>query len=157
MSRKCRLQKVSNILQTPDVAEAMVRLRDKVPDKTTECGESDMINPLNTVPCINLSGKGIKGDGPSVAGVDADAGVVSLIADTLMQAFPPERLRRCRIVYERRQSGRRCTNPVGAWRMIASPAGEGNDDNLIVDPHPLEWYGEALHTPVEVLALFPDL
>ncbi|MFS7968282.1 hypothetical protein Hanom_Chr09g00795631 [Helianthus anomalus] len=74
-----------------------------------------------------------------------------------MQAFPSEYVQHCRAVYERCRSGRRCAYPVGDRRMSASPVDKVNIDDLIIDPHPLEYYAEALHTPAEVLAMFPDM
>ncbi|MFS7964916.1 hypothetical protein Hanom_Chr08g00755981 [Helianthus anomalus] len=38
---------------------------------------------------------------------------------------------------------------------MASVVGDGNE--WIVDPHPLEWYGEAIYTSAEVLAMFPGV
>ncbi|KAJ0433278.1 hypothetical protein HanIR_Chr17g0868481 [Helianthus annuus] len=83
--------------------------------------------------------------------------VVFLTADTRMQAFPPEYTQRCESVYQRRRFGRRCVSSVKGQKMPASPVDEVHVDDLIVDPHPLEYYGEALHTPAEVLAMFPDV
>ncbi|MFS7978531.1 hypothetical protein Hanom_Chr10g00916561 [Helianthus anomalus] len=107
----------------------------------------------DTPPQINRSCKSIEGEGPA----EAEVGVALLSADTLVQAFPPEYVQRFRMVYGRRRSGRRCANPVGDRRLSASPVGEVNIDDLIVDPHPLEYYGEALYTTTEVMAMFPDM
>ncbi|MFS7961384.1 hypothetical protein Hanom_Chr08g00714381 [Helianthus anomalus] len=71
--------------------------------------------------------------------------------------FPSYRKGRCSVVYKRRQSGRLSAILVGA-QMMTSDVGDWEGENQwIVDPHPLEWYGEALHTPLEVLAMFLDV
>ncbi|MFS7939773.1 hypothetical protein Hanom_Chr05g00455891 [Helianthus anomalus] len=72
--------------------------------------------------------------------------------DTLMGAIPPDHVQRCGLVYERRRSGRSGKNLVGDQEVVALLMGEENVDDLIVDPHPLECYGVALHTPAEVRA-----
>ncbi|MFS8003431.1 hypothetical protein Hanom_Chr13g01213901 [Helianthus anomalus] len=150
MSCKYRLRKISDILKTLDAADAMVRLRDGVPEKVVGSEEFP-----DTVPCLNLSGRGNKDGVPSATRIGA--GAVLLTTAALMQAFPPDRRCRCRMVYERCLTDRQCANPVGARRTATVLIGEKNDDDLIVDPHPLEWYSEALHTPAEVLAMFSGL
>ncbi|MFS8007308.1 hypothetical protein Hanom_Chr14g01259491 [Helianthus anomalus] len=73
-----------------------------------------------------------------------------------MLSFPSDRRGQCSVVYKRRQSGRPFAIPVDA-QMTTSIMGDGEGENpWIIDPHPLKWYGEALHTPLEVLAMFPD-
>ncbi|MFS8020879.1 hypothetical protein Hanom_Chr16g01420971 [Helianthus anomalus] len=148
MSRKYRLRRVSEILKTLDDADAMVCLVDQTPGKAV--GNEGF---LYTVPC---PGKG-KDDVPFLTGVGDDAGVMLLSDDALMRVFPSDQRGRCTVVYKRRRSDRRFAILAGAL-MIKSAVGDGEKDNeWIVDPHPLEWYGEALHTPAEVLAMFPDV
>ncbi|MFS7919562.1 hypothetical protein Hanom_Chr03g00214081 [Helianthus anomalus] len=101
-------------------------------------------------------GKG-KDDVPFFTGSGSDAGVMLLSADALMQVFLSDRRSRCTIVYKRRQSDRRCADPARAQMMTSAVGDEEKNNDWIVDPHPLEWYGEALQTPAEVLAMFPDV
>ncbi|MFS7997442.1 hypothetical protein Hanom_Chr12g01141821 [Helianthus anomalus] len=90
-------------------------------------------------------------------GVGDDAGVTQLSANVLKQSFMYDRRGHCSVVYKRLHSGQPSTIPAGA-QMTTSAMGDGEGENpWIVDPHPLEWYGETLHTPLEVLAMFPDL
>ncbi|MFS7888847.1 hypothetical protein Hanom_Chr00s000002g01599881 [Helianthus anomalus] len=153
MDRKCN-RKISDMLHTLDVAKALVRLQDPVKDKTMRGKKA---NSGDTMPCINRSCKGIGEDDPSRVQVKADIDVVVLTADTLRQAFPPEYIQRCRVVYQRCRCGCRCVSSIEDQKIPASPVDEVNVDDLIADPHPLEYYGKALHTPAEVLAMFPDV
>ncbi|MFS7961920.1 hypothetical protein Hanom_Chr08g00720621 [Helianthus anomalus] len=80
-----------------------------------------------------------------------------LSADALTQGFPSDQRGRCSVVYKRRQGGRLSAIPAGV-QMMTSAVGDGESENKwIIDPQPLKWYGEALHTHVEVLAMFPDV
>ncbi|MFS8019334.1 hypothetical protein Hanom_Chr15g01402591 [Helianthus anomalus] len=81
---------------------------------------------------------------------DNDEGVTRLSATVLSQCFPVGWRGGCSIVYERRWSDRRSVTPTRT--QMAHVMGDGN--KWIVDPHPLEWYGEAIYTSVEVLAMF---
>ncbi|MFS7939051.1 hypothetical protein Hanom_Chr05g00447071 [Helianthus anomalus] len=147
---KCRNRKMFDILRNLDAADALVCLRDPVTEKMIWGKKA---NTCDTMPWINRSCKSIRDDDPS----KAEAGVVLLSADTLMQAFPSEYVQHCRVLYERCRIGRRCAGSVGDRRMSASPVDEVHINDLIVDPHPLEYYGEGLHTPAAVLAMFPDM
>ncbi|MFS7889769.1 hypothetical protein Hanom_Chr00s000005g01610951 [Helianthus anomalus] len=149
MGREFRNQKISDVLRNLDVADGLIRLQDPVMEEMIRGKRADS---GNTLPRINRSCKSIEYECPS----EAEVGMALLSTDTLMPAFPFEYVQRCRIVYERRRSGRRCANPVGDRRVSASPVDEVNIDDLIIDPHPLEYYGEALYTPAEVLAMFLD-
>ncbi|MFS7945192.1 hypothetical protein Hanom_Chr06g00521271 [Helianthus anomalus] len=146
MGRQCRNRKIFDVLRNLDATEGLVRLHDPV---TEEMIRGKQTGSGDTMPRINRSCKSAGEDGPS----KDEVGVTPLSADTLMQAFPSEYVQRCRAVYERRRSGRRCANPVSDQRMSASPVDEVNIDELIIDPHPLEYYGEALHTPAEMLSM----
>ncbi|MFS7911328.1 hypothetical protein Hanom_Chr02g00116831 [Helianthus anomalus] len=148
--QKCRNRKMSDVLRNLDAAEALVRLQDPVTEKMIWGKKA---NSGDTMPWINRSCKSIRDDGPS----KAEACVVLLSANTLMQAFPHEYVQRCRAVYERCRIGRRCAGSVGDRGISASPVDEVNINDLIVDPHLLEYYGEALHTPAKVLGMFPDM
>ncbi|MFS7891327.1 hypothetical protein Hanom_Chr00s000280g01633351 [Helianthus anomalus] len=119
----------------------MVRLGDHVSDKVAGSGR--------------LSG--IKDDVISITGIDGDAGGKLLSADALMRVFPYDSRGRFKVVYKRRPSDRHCANPAKAYIRVSTLDGEEDDNVWIVDPHPLECYGEALHTPTEVLAMFPDV
>ncbi|MFS7996435.1 hypothetical protein Hanom_Chr12g01129951 [Helianthus anomalus] len=71
-----------------------------------------------------------------------------------MQSFPSDQRGRCSVVYKRHQSRRPSTIPADV-QMTAFTMGDGEGENpWIIDPHPLEWYGEVLHTPLEVLDIF---
>ncbi|MFS7977606.1 hypothetical protein Hanom_Chr10g00905991 [Helianthus anomalus] len=74
-----------------------------------------------------------------------------------MRVFPSDRRGRCMMVDKRRHGDRRCAIPARAQMRTSAVDGEENDKDWIVDPHPLEWYGEALNTPAEVLAMFTDV
>ncbi|MFS7955126.1 hypothetical protein Hanom_Chr07g00638971 [Helianthus anomalus] len=89
---------------------------------------------------------------PSDAVLPGLAGAASLSVDTLMGIVTPDRVQRYQLVYERRRGGRSGKNLVGNQVVVGLPVVEENVDNLIVDPHPLECYGEVLHTPAEVMA-----
>ncbi|MFS8004659.1 hypothetical protein Hanom_Chr13g01228431 [Helianthus anomalus] len=110
------------------------------------------VNFGDTVPRVSRSCRSIRYEDPS----RVEPGGVPLSTYTLMQAFPPDHVQRCRLVYERRRSGRRDTSLVDDRRVLTFPIDEVNVDDQIVDPHPLEDYGEALYTPAEVRAMFPD-
>ncbi|MFS8003552.1 hypothetical protein Hanom_Chr13g01215311 [Helianthus anomalus] len=150
MGRQCRNRKISDVLQNLDAADGLVGLQDLVTEEMVRDKRTDSGDPL---PQIKRSCKSIGEEGLSKAGL----GVARLSADTLMQAFPSDHVQRCRMVYERRRSGRRCASLVDDRRVSTSPVGEVNVDDLIVDPHPLEYYGEALYTPAEVRAMFADV
>ncbi|MFS7905750.1 hypothetical protein Hanom_Chr01g00051341 [Helianthus anomalus] len=150
MNLKYRLRKVSEILKTLDAADVMVRLGDQASDKAAGSGRF-----VDTVPCMRSSGS--KYDVLSITGIDGDAGVKLLSTDALMRVFRSDRRCRCKMVYKRRQSDRRCANLARAQMMTSAMDGEENGNDWIVDPHPLEWYGETLHTPAEVIAMFSDM
>ncbi|MFS8017040.1 hypothetical protein Hanom_Chr15g01375601 [Helianthus anomalus] len=154
MDRKCRNRKISDILRNLDAAEALVRLQEPVTEKMIR-GKKASSN--DTRPYINTSCKGIGDDDLSRVQVQVGVHAVFLTADTLMHAFPPEYIQQCKTVYQRRRCGRRCVSSVEGPKMPTSPVDEVNFDDLIVDPHPLEYYCEALRTPAEVLAMFPDM
>ncbi|MFS7929539.1 hypothetical protein Hanom_Chr04g00333671 [Helianthus anomalus] len=145
--RKYRSRRVTEILKTLDAAEAMLRLGSLTSEKTVE---SDRFSSTVLHPCRGRNGI------PCPIGVDVNAGVTRLSANVLMQSFPSDRRGRYSIVYKRRQSWRPSTTTADA-QMTTSAMGDGEGENpWIADPHPLEWYGEALHTPLEVLAMLPD-
>ncbi|MFS7954093.1 hypothetical protein Hanom_Chr07g00626271 [Helianthus anomalus] len=73
-----------------------------------------------------------------------------------MQYFPSDRRGRCSVVHQRCQSGRLSATPAGAPMQASTMVGGENENPWIIDPHPLEWYGEVLHTPMEVWNMFPD-
>ncbi|MFS7971597.1 hypothetical protein Hanom_Chr09g00834741 [Helianthus anomalus] len=86
---------------------------------------------------------------------DNNGGVTKLSANVLAQAFPTDWKGRCTIVYQRL---RRDRSSVISADMSASVTGDGRSENpWIVDPHPLAWYGEVLHTPLDVLDMFPGV
>ncbi|MFS8007098.1 hypothetical protein Hanom_Chr14g01256991 [Helianthus anomalus] len=150
MGRQCRNWKISDVLRNLDAAEGLVHLQDSV---TEEMIRGKQTNFDDTMTRINRACKNIEEDNPSWA----EVGVALLLAGTLMQAFPSDYVQRCRAVYERRRNGRRCANPVGDQRVSVSPVDEVNIDDLIVDPHPLEYYCETFYTLAEVLAMFLDM
>ncbi|MFS7986080.1 hypothetical protein Hanom_Chr11g01006201 [Helianthus anomalus] len=110
------------------------------------------VNSEDTVPRVSRSCKSIEDESHS----KADTGVISLSADTLLQAFPSNHVQRCMMVYERHRNGRRCAGLVVDRSVLAFPTDEVDVDDLIVDPHPLEYYGEALYTPAEVRAMLSE-
>ncbi|MFS7946649.1 hypothetical protein Hanom_Chr06g00538851 [Helianthus anomalus] len=79
---------------------------------------------------------------------DNNEGVTRLSAHALTQVFPVDRKGHCSIVYQRCRRDR-CLAPPTEIPMVPV-----DDNEWIVDPHPLEWYGEALYTSEEVLAMF---
>ncbi|MFS8016261.1 hypothetical protein Hanom_Chr15g01366451 [Helianthus anomalus] len=146
MGRKCHTQKISHVFRRLDAADGLVHLQVPV---TKEMIRGREMNSDDTVPRVSRSCQSIGDKGPP----KADAGVISLSADTLMEAFPPGHVQCCRLVYDRRRSGHRCTSLVDDRRVLAFPADEVNVNDLTVDPHPLEAYGVALYTPTEVSAM----
>ncbi|MFS8022630.1 hypothetical protein Hanom_Chr16g01441791 [Helianthus anomalus] len=150
MGRQCRNQKISDVLRNLDAVEGLVRLHDPMREEMIRGKKTDS---ADTMRWINRACKSIGDDDPSKAKI----GVALVSADTLMQAFPSGYVQRCRVVYERHRSGPRFASPVGDQWMSASPVDEVNIDDLIIDPHPSEYYGEALHTPAEVLAMFLNM
>ncbi|MFS7988988.1 hypothetical protein Hanom_Chr11g01041431 [Helianthus anomalus] len=146
--RKYRLRRVSEILKTLDTVDAMLHFGSLTPEKAVESEGFFCTMPR---PC-----KG-KDDILFPTGVDDDAGVTRLSANVLMKSFPSDQRGRCSVVYKRRQSGR-LSAILAEAQMMTSVVGDGEGENQwIVVPHPLEWYGEALHIPLEVLAMFPDV
>ncbi|MFS7918725.1 hypothetical protein Hanom_Chr03g00204491 [Helianthus anomalus] len=149
MGRKCHKQKISHILRRLDAADALVHLQVLVIEEMIRGRE---VNSDDNVPRVSRSCKSIKDEGHS----KADTGVISLSADTLLKAFPSDHVQRYRMVYKRRRNGRRCACLVDDQSVLAFPVDEVNVNNLIVDPHPSEYYGEALYTPTEVRAMLSD-
>ncbi|MFS7993328.1 hypothetical protein Hanom_Chr12g01092771 [Helianthus anomalus] len=149
MGRKCHKQKIFHVLRRLDAADGLILLQVLV---TKEMIRGKEVNSGDTVPQVSWSCRSIRDEDPS----RVEPGGVPLSADTLMQAFPPDHVQRCRLVYERRRSSRRNTSLVDDQRVLAFPIDEVNVDDLIVDPHHLEDYGEALYTPAEVRAMFPN-
>ncbi|MFS7917629.1 hypothetical protein Hanom_Chr03g00191341 [Helianthus anomalus] len=143
------LDKISNVLRRLDVADALVHLQVSV---TEEMIRGSEVNSSDAVPRVSQSCKRIENEGHS----KAETGVVSLSADTLLQAFPSDHAQRCRMVYERCRNGHRCAGLVDDQSVLAFPVDEVNVNDLIVDPHPLECYGEALYTPPKVKAMLSD-
>ncbi|MFS7956076.1 hypothetical protein Hanom_Chr07g00650301 [Helianthus anomalus] len=86
---------------------------------------------------------------PPIVVDDANEGVTRLSAHALTQDFPFDWKGYCSIVYQRRRRDP-CLAPPTETPMVPV-----DDNEWIVDPHPLEWYGEALYTSVEVLSMFP--
>ncbi|MFS7964542.1 hypothetical protein Hanom_Chr08g00751571 [Helianthus anomalus] len=105
--------------------------------------------PLDEVlPRVNRSCKSIINGEPS----HAEASDAVLSADTLIRAFPSDHIQRSEVVYERRRGSRSGKKSAEDQEVVVAPVDEGNTDELIVDPHLLEYYGEVLHTPAEVKA-----
>ncbi|MFS7963464.1 hypothetical protein Hanom_Chr08g00738361 [Helianthus anomalus] len=102
MGQKCHKQKMSHILRRLDAADALIHLQVPV---TEEMIRGREVNSDDTVPRVSRSCKSIEDESHS----KADKGVISLSADILTQAFPPDHVQCCRLVYERRRSGCRCT------------------------------------------------
>ncbi|MFS8002102.1 hypothetical protein Hanom_Chr13g01198161 [Helianthus anomalus] len=139
--RKFRSQRISEILRTFDVVEALLLLAGLPPERVSDRGGFLDSAPYSSTR-EHFSSLHIRGD--------KDEGVTPLSATVLTQRFPVGWRGRCSIVYERRQSNRRSVAMAGT--QMASVVGDGNE--WIVNPHPLEWYGEAIYTSAEVLALF---
>ncbi|MFS7889191.1 hypothetical protein Hanom_Chr00s000003g01604051 [Helianthus anomalus] len=144
MSRRSYKQRLSDIFRRLDVADGLVRLQVLV---TEYMIREEEVPQDNVVPRVSRSCKSVIHEEPSYA--EASAAILS--TDTLMRAFPPDRLQRCGAVFERRCGGRSGKKPVDDQEVMAAPVDEGNTDELIVDPHPLECYGEVLRTPAEVV------
>ncbi|MFS7918977.1 hypothetical protein Hanom_Chr03g00207491 [Helianthus anomalus] len=142
--RKFRSRRVSEILRTFDAAEALLLLAGLPLERIVDRGGF-----LDPAPCSstreNLSFLRIRGDN--------DGGVTRLSATVLTKRFLVGWRGRCSIVYEWRWSGWRSVALAGT--QMTSVVGDGNE--WIVDPHPLEWYCEAIYTSTEVLAMFPGL
>ncbi|MFS7943795.1 hypothetical protein Hanom_Chr06g00504441 [Helianthus anomalus] len=145
MSRRSYKQRLSDIFRRLDAADGLVRLQVLV---TEEMIRGEGVPHDDVLPRVSRSCKSIIHEEPSH--VEASAAVLS--ADTLIRAFPPDHIQRCEVVYERRRRNRSGKKPVEDQEVMAAPVDEGNADELIVDPHPLECYGEVLHTPAEVKA-----
>ncbi|MFS8031639.1 hypothetical protein Hanom_Chr17g01548231 [Helianthus anomalus] len=145
MSQRSYKQRLSDIFRRLDAADGLVRLQVLV---TEYMIRGEEVPHDNVLPRVSRSCKIIIHEEPS----HVEANVAVLSADTLMRAFPSDLLRRCGIVYERRRGGRSGKKPVKDQEVKAAPVDEGNTDELIVDPHLLECYGEVLHTPTEVVA-----
>ncbi|MFS8006986.1 hypothetical protein Hanom_Chr14g01255651 [Helianthus anomalus] len=92
---------------------------------------------------------------------DNNEGVTRLSAYAVTQAFPADWRGRCSIVYQRCRRGSCSAPPVEiptGVHMVAPATSDGEGINpWIVDPHPLAWYGEVLHTLLGVLDMFPDV
>ncbi|MFS8009026.1 hypothetical protein Hanom_Chr14g01279731 [Helianthus anomalus] len=146
-SRKYRSRWVTEILKTLDAAEAMLRLRSPSPEKAVG-GTGFSCTVL--YPCKGKHGI------PFPTRVVDDAGVTRLSANVSMQSFPSDRRGRCSVVDKRRQSGRPSAISADAQTTTSAMADGEGENPWIIDPHPLEWYGETLYTPLEVLAIFPD-
>ncbi|MFS8002515.1 hypothetical protein Hanom_Chr13g01202981 [Helianthus anomalus] len=140
--RRFRSRRVSEILKNFDAAEALLQLR----------GLSSEGAAGSNVPFLysgeNYASRRSRGDNGE--------GVTRLSANVLMQSFPSDRRGRCLVVYQRRPSGRLSATPAGVPMTASTIVGGEGENPWIIDPHPLEWYGEALHTPLEVLDMFPD-
>ncbi|MFS7889176.1 hypothetical protein Hanom_Chr00s000003g01603891 [Helianthus anomalus] len=144
MSRRSYKQRLSDIFRRLDAADGFVRLQVLV---TEDMIRGEEVPHDNVVPWVSRSCKSVIHEETSYA--EASAAVLS--ANTLMRAFPPDRLQRCGVVYERRRGGRSSKKPVDDHEVMAAPMDEGTTNKLIVDPHPLECYGEVLRTPAEVV------
>ncbi|MFS7953182.1 hypothetical protein Hanom_Chr07g00615551 [Helianthus anomalus] len=142
--RKFRSWRVSEILKTFDAAEALLLLTGLPSERVADRGGF-----LDTAPYSstreNFSSLRIRGDN--------DEGVTRLSATVLTQRVLVGWRGCCSIVYERRRSDRRSVALAGT--QMASVVGDGNE--WIGDPHPLEWFGEAIYTSAEVLTMFPGV
>ncbi|MFS7947581.1 hypothetical protein Hanom_Chr06g00549951 [Helianthus anomalus] len=145
MSRKYYKHRLSDIFRLLDVADGLVRLQIPV---TEEMIKGKRVPSDDALPRVSRSCKSVIYEDLS----QADASPVSLSADTLMGAVPPDHVQRCGLVYGRHRGGRSGKNQVDDREVVALPVDEENVGDLIVDPHPLECHGVALHTPAEVRA-----
>ncbi|MFS7935480.1 hypothetical protein Hanom_Chr05g00403981 [Helianthus anomalus] len=127
MSRRSYKQRLSDIFHRLDAANGLVRLQILVTEEMIRGAgvPSDVVPPR-----VSRSWRSIIYEDPS----PADTSAASLSADTLMGVVPPDRVQLCHL------------------GVLALPVVEENIDDLIVDPHPLEYYGEVLHTLAEVMA-----
>ncbi|MFS7950128.1 hypothetical protein Hanom_Chr07g00579731 [Helianthus anomalus] len=142
--RKYRSWRVSEILKTFDAAEALLLLGGPVAEVAAGSGGF-----LCTVPFPHTG----EHFAPLRTRVDNDEGFIRLSENVLTQGFPADWRSRCTVVYKQRRNDRSSETPAGT--QMTSAVGDGTE--WIVDPHPLELYGEPLHTSVEVLAMFPGV
>ncbi|MFS7939583.1 hypothetical protein Hanom_Chr05g00453491 [Helianthus anomalus] len=82
MGRKCHTHKISHFLRRLDAVDGLIHLQVSVTDEMIRGRE---VNSDDTVPRVSRSCKSVEDEGPS----KAEEGVISLSADTLMEAFPP--------------------------------------------------------------------
>ncbi|MFS7988582.1 hypothetical protein Hanom_Chr11g01036561 [Helianthus anomalus] len=94
MGRKCHKQKISHVLHRLDAADGLILLQVPV---TEEIIRNREVNSGETVLRVSRSCKSVRDEGPS----RTEPGGVPLSADILLQAFPPDHVQRCRLVYER--------------------------------------------------------
>ncbi|MFS8032308.1 hypothetical protein Hanom_Chr17g01556051 [Helianthus anomalus] len=139
------VEELSDIFRRLDAADGLVHLHIPV---TEEMIRGEGLPSDAVLPRVSRSCRSIIYEDSS----QADTSAASLSADTVMGIVSPDRVQRCQLVYERRHGGRFGKNLVGNQVVVAFPVVEENVDDLIVDPHPLEFYGEVLHTPAEVMA-----
>ncbi|MFS7947575.1 hypothetical protein Hanom_Chr06g00549881 [Helianthus anomalus] len=143
--RKCYKQRLFDIFRRLDAADGLVRLQIPV---TEEMIKGKRVPCDDALPQVSRCCKSVIYEDLS----QADASPVSLSADTLMGVVPPDHVQGCGLVYERRRGGRSGKNQVDDQEVVALLLDEENVGDLIIDPHPLECYGVALHTPAEVRA-----
>ncbi|MFS8019927.1 hypothetical protein Hanom_Chr15g01409491 [Helianthus anomalus] len=145
--RKYRSRRVSEILKTFDAAEALLHLgglpSEKVAGSKGFPGTVPYSYSGENYACFCTRGDNVEG-------------VTRLSANVLMQSFPSDRRGRCSVVYQQRQSGRLSAIPDDVPMSASAMVGGEGENPLIIDPHLLEWFGEALHTPLEVLDMFTD-
>ncbi|MFS7913168.1 hypothetical protein Hanom_Chr02g00138661 [Helianthus anomalus] len=125
MSRRSYKQRLSDIFRSLDATDGLVRLQVLVIEDMIR-GEEVPLD--NIVPRASRSCKSVIHEEPSHA--ESSAAVLS--TDTLMRVCPPDRLRRCGVVYERRRGGRSGKKPIDDQTMMAAPVDEGNTDELIL-------------------------
>ncbi|MFS7953469.1 hypothetical protein Hanom_Chr07g00619001 [Helianthus anomalus] len=133
--RRFRSRRVSEIRKTFDAAEALLLRAGLLMETVVGNG-----GVRGTVPLVST----IRNHASSRDVDDNNEGVTRLSAHALTQAFQVDWKGRCSIVYLRHRRDR-CLAPPTEIPMVLV------DDNVwIVDPRPLEWYGEALYTSTKV-------
>ncbi|MFS8024390.1 hypothetical protein Hanom_Chr16g01462661 [Helianthus anomalus] len=145
--RRFRSRRVSEILKTFDAVVALLLLVGLSMDMVARNG-----GVRGTIPPVATA----RTHASSRVVDDNNGGVTRLSAHALIQAFPVGWKGRCLIVYRRRRHDP-CLTPADVHMTVPATGDGGVSNPLIVDPHPLAWYGEVLHTPLDVLDIFPGV
>ncbi|MFS7997038.1 hypothetical protein Hanom_Chr12g01137011 [Helianthus anomalus] len=150
--RRFRSRRISKILKTFEIAKALLPLAGLSTETVARNGGLRGSIPFVATGRTHAYSRAVN---------DNNEGVTRLSAHALIQAFPVDSKGLFSIVYRRRRRDPCLAPPTevpaDVHVTVSSMDDWGGSNPLIVDPHPLAWYGEMLHTPLEVLDMFPGV